>query len=49
MAKKHLPGCEGSVKGFDNYLIFYAPTADGVEVYHVLHGARNLEWFRKGH
>jgi toxin ParE1/3/4 len=31
------------VQGFENYLIFYRPITDGVEVFHVLHGARDLE------
>jgi toxin ParE1/3/4 len=31
------------VSGFDDYLIFYSPSAEGIEVYHVFHGARNLE------
>ncbi len=30
------------VDGFDDYLIFYRPIADGVEIYRVLHGARDL-------
>jgi len=30
------------VDGFDNYLIFYRPIANGVEIYRVLHGARDL-------
>jgi toxin ParE1/3/4 len=30
------------VEGFANYLIFYRPLADGVEIYRVLHGARDL-------
>ena len=33
------------VKGFENYLIFYGPISDGIEVFHVLHGARDLESF----
>ena len=33
------------VKGFENYLIFYGPIAEGIEVFHVLHGARDLEKF----
>jgi toxin ParE1/3/4 len=33
------------IKDFENYLIFYSPTQDGVEVFHVLHGARDLERF----
>jgi toxin ParE1/3/4 len=31
------------VNGFEEYLIFYGPLADGIEVYHVFHGARDLE------
>jgi toxin ParE1/3/4 len=31
------------VSGFNSYLVFYAPIADGIEVFHVLHGARDLE------
>ena len=31
------------VKGFKNYLVFYAPVADGVRIYRVLHGARDVE------
>ncbi|HEY7091008.1 MAG TPA: type II toxin-antitoxin system RelE/ParE family toxin [Tepidisphaeraceae bacterium] len=30
------------VKGFRNYLIFYLPLKSGVEVLHVVHGARDL-------
>ena len=33
------------IRDFENYLVFYAPVADGIEVYHVLHGARDLEAF----
>lgn len=33
------------VEGFENYLIFYAPIPKGIEVLHVLHGARDLEGF----
>ena len=33
------------IKGFENYLIFYRPIQDGVEVFHVVHGARELELF----
>jgi toxin ParE1/3/4 len=32
------------VNGFDNYLIFYLPRADGVSIVRVLHGAR--DWWR---
>lgn len=30
------------IHGFTNYLIFYRPIADGIEILHVLHGARDL-------
>lgn len=30
-----------SVKGFENYLVFYMPRADGVSIVRVLHGARD--------
>ncbi len=33
------------VKGFENYLIFYGPISDGIEVFHVVHGARDLDRF----
>jgi toxin ParE1/3/4 len=31
------------VRGFDNWLVFYRSTADGIEIIRVLHGARDLE------
>jgi toxin ParE1/3/4 len=31
------------VKGFENWLIFYLPRRDGVEIVHVIHGARDIE------
>lgn len=31
------------VKGFERYLIFYRPLADGIEILRVIHGARDLE------
>ncbi len=31
------------VKDFENWLIFYLAKRDGVDVVHVLHGARNIE------
>jgi toxin ParE1/3/4 len=31
------------VKGFENWLIFYQARRDGVEIVHVLHGARDIE------
>ena len=30
------------IKGFEDYLIFYRPLADGVEIVRVLHGKRNI-------
>lgn len=29
--------------GFDHYVIFYRPVAEGIQVLHVYHGARDLE------
>jgi plasmid stabilization system protein ParE len=31
------------VSGFENYLIFYRGVAEGAQVLHVYHGARNIE------
>ena len=31
------------VSGFDNYVIFYRATSEGIEVLHVYHGARDIE------
>jgi toxin ParE1/3/4 len=31
------------VKGFERYLTFYRPLADGVEILRVIHGARDIE------
>lgn len=31
------------VSGFDNYLIFYRPTSNGIQVLHVYHGARDID------
>ncbi len=31
-----------AVHGFRNYLVFYVPVPDGIEVIRVLHGARDL-------
>jgi toxin ParE1/3/4 len=36
------------VKGFPSHLIFYRPIAQGVEVLHVLHGARDLPVILEG-
>jgi toxin ParE1/3/4 len=33
------------VKDFENYLIFYEPLPDGIDVFHILHGARDMEHF----
>jgi toxin ParE1/3/4 len=30
-------------RGFRNYLLFYFPTAQGIDVLRVLHGARDIE------
>jgi toxin ParE1/3/4 len=30
------------IKGFEDYLIFYHPLPDGVEIIRVLHGKRNI-------
>jgi toxin ParE1/3/4 len=30
------------IKGFEDYLIFYRPVPDGVEIIRVLHGKRNI-------
>ncbi|MCP9496851.1 MAG: type II toxin-antitoxin system RelE/ParE family toxin [Pyrinomonadaceae bacterium MAG19_C2-C3] len=32
-----------TVKGFEDYLIFYRPTDDGITVLRVLHGRRDIE------
>jgi toxin ParE1/3/4 len=29
--------------GFENYLLFYRPLANGIEIVRLLHGARDLE------
>lgn len=31
------------VSGFDNYVIFYRPVPEGIQVLHVYHGARDIE------
>jgi toxin ParE1/3/4 len=36
------------VSGFKNYLIFYRPIEGGIEVLHILHGARDLAAFFEG-
>jgi len=32
-----------SIRGFDNWLVFYRPIPDGIEVIRILHGARDLK------
>ena len=34
---------DGRIKGFENHLIFYRPSEDGVDIIRVLHGARDIE------
>lgn len=31
------------IRGFENYLIFYLPTDEGIDVLRVIHGARDLD------
>jgi toxin ParE1/3/4 len=31
------------VRGFENWLIFYLPRRNGVEIVHLIHGARDIE------
>jgi toxin ParE1/3/4 len=31
------------IEGFRNYLVFYRPTDEGVDIWRVLHGARDIE------
>ncbi|MGO8697553.1 MAG: type II toxin-antitoxin system RelE/ParE family toxin [Limisphaerales bacterium] len=31
------------ITGFENYLIFYRPIPEGIQVLHVYHGARDIE------
>ena len=31
------------IRGFENWLVFYRPIEDGIEVIRVLHGARDIE------
>jgi toxin ParE1/3/4 len=31
------------VKGFENWLIFYQVKRDGIEIVHLIHGARDIE------
>jgi len=45
--KVSAPGLRGlrfwRIKGFENWLIFYCPIEDGIEVVRVLHGAQDVE------
>lgn len=34
--------CYFPIPRYPNYVIFYRPLADGIEVLHILHGARDL-------
>ena len=36
------------VKGFESYLIFYRPLADGIDVVRLVHGARDIETLFRG-
>ncbi|MGB9406696.1 MAG: type II toxin-antitoxin system RelE/ParE family toxin [Terracidiphilus sp.] len=36
------------VKGFENWLIFYLPRRNGVEIVHLIHGARDIESLFEG-
>lgn len=43
-ASPHLAGIRRwRIKGFENYLVFYRPVEDGVEIIRVLHGACDIE------
>jgi toxin ParE1/3/4 len=35
---RHFP-----IPRYPNYVIFYRPLPDGIEILHILHGARDLE------
>jgi toxin ParE1/3/4 len=37
---RHFP-----VPRYPNYIVFYRPLSDGVEILHILHGARDLKAF----
>ena len=36
------------VKGFESWLIFYLPRRNGVEIVHLIHGARDIESLLEG-
>jgi toxin ParE1/3/4 len=41
---RHLKGIRRwRVNGFENFLIFYRPVDDGIEIIRVIHGARDIE------
>jgi plasmid stabilization system protein ParE len=35
--------CRAPVTGFTAYLLFYMPSANGIDVVRVLHGAQDIE------
>ena len=37
-----------SIRKFENYLIFYRPVPDGIEVVRVLHGSRDIDTILEG-
>jgi toxin ParE1/3/4 len=44
LKSRHLKGVRSyPIRGFRNYLIFYLPAKDGIEVLRVIHGARQIE------
>ena len=47
LRKFHHPRLKGihswRIEGFDNYIVFYRPMPEGIQVLHVYHGARNIE------
>lgn len=47
LRKFHNPRLKGVrsrvLSGFDNYVIFYRPMPDGIQVLHIYHGARDIE------
>jgi toxin ParE1/3/4 len=41
---RHLEGIRRwRVNGFENFLVFYRPVDDGIEIIRILHGARDIE------
>ena len=41
--RRHRDLRQWPVKGYEDYLIFYRPTAGGIEVWRVLHARRDIE------